>query len=68
MSLATIEERLINLEQKVARIIPDEQEFTPPTTAWRKKIVVIYEDDPEFAEAERLGLKYRESLRPINEL
>ena len=68
MSLATIEERLTILEQKIARIIPDEQELKPPTTAWWKKIVGIYKDDPEFAEAERLGREYRESLRPKNEL
>ena len=68
MSLATVEERLTILEQKVAGIIPDEQELTLPKTAWWKKIVGIYKDDPDFVEAERLGREYRESLRPNTEL
>ena len=48
MSLATVEERLTILEQKVAGIIPDEQELTLPKTAWWKKIVGIYKEDPDF--------------------
>ena len=32
--------------------------------AWWKRIVGVYRNDPEFAEAERLGREYRESLRP----
>lgn len=65
MATATIEERLTRLEEKVARFAPDEQTTTAtPQTAWWKRIVGVYKDDPEFAEAERLGREYRESLRP----
>ena len=65
MPTATIEERLTLLEQKVARISPTESE-TAPKQAWWKRIVGVYKDDPEFAEAERFGREYRESLRPKN--
>ena len=64
MATATIEERLAILEQKVALIVPEELDVTLPKTKWWRKIVGIYKDDPEFAEAERLGREYRESLRP----
>lgn len=63
MATVTIEERLTRLEEKVARIMPDEAE-TLPRSAWWKKIVGVYKNDPEFTEAERLGREYRESLRP----
>ena len=64
MATITIEERLAILEQKVARFVPAEPDAATPQTAWWKKIVGVYKDDPEFAEAERLGREYRESLRP----
>ena len=59
MATITLEERVTALEQKVAKFIPEE-----PKAAWWKKIVGVYKNDPEFAEAERLGREYRESLRP----
>jgi hypothetical protein len=34
-----------------------------PETAWWKRIVGVFSDDPEFEEAMRLGREYRESLR-----
>ena len=64
MATPTIEERLTILEQKVAQIIPDEPKEVPQQTAWWKKLVGIYKDDSEFAEAERYGREYREALRP----
>lgn len=66
MTTATIEERLTQLEEKVARLSNelDKEPAAAPKTAWWKKIVGVYKDDPEFAEAERLGREYRESLRP----
>jgi hypothetical protein len=60
MSTVTLEERVAALEQKVAQFVPDEV----PKAPWWKKIVGVYKNDPEFAEAERLGREYRESLRP----
>ncbi|MBC8136247.1 MAG: hypothetical protein H8F28_10200 [Fibrella sp.] len=64
MATPTIEERLTLLEEKVARFVSDETASAPPRVAWWKKIVGVYKNDPEFAEAERLGREYRESLRP----
>ena len=63
MATITLEERVAVLEQKIAKFIPDESETTPKAPWW-KKIVGVYKNDPEFAEAERLGREYRESLRP----
>ena len=60
MATVTLEERVAALEQKVARFIPEEAK-----APWWKKIVGVYKNDPEFAEAERLGREYRESLRPL---
>jgi hypothetical protein len=55
---AEIEEQVSQLKRQVGA--------APVTgeTAWWKKIVGIYQDDPEFEEAMRLGHEYRESLRP----
>ena len=53
--------RLAKLEEQVSRLSPQ------PETAWWKKIVGVYKDDPEFDEAMRLGREYRESLRPSEE-
>lgn len=59
----TFSRRIAELEAQVARL--SEQVNAQPSTgetAWWKKIVGIYMDDPEFEEAMRLGRKYRESL------
>jgi hypothetical protein len=63
MAAETLEERVSELERKMARLLAErqgEQNMLP----WWKKIVGKYKDDPEFEEAMRLGREYRESLRP----
>lgn len=59
MATSTLEERVTILERKMDCLTPE-----PPRAAWWKKLVGVYKNDPEFAEAERLGREYRESLRP----
>ena len=57
--------RITELEAEVSRLsqrIDDAPKATK--TAWWKKIVGVYQDDPEFDEAMRLGREYREALRP----
>jgi hypothetical protein len=76
MATTNLEDRIVQLETNLAQRISDlEVEVlrlsqrvkgapTQPETAWWKKIVGVYRDDPEFDEAMRLGREYRESLRP----
>jgi hypothetical protein len=64
----TLSQRLEKLEDAVAQL--KRQVSSVPTsveTAWWKKIVGVYQNDPEFEEAMRLGREYRESLRPSGE-
>ncbi|WP_395089892.1 hypothetical protein [Armatimonas sp.] len=64
MATITIEERVAALEERVAQFIPEEPAQGAPKAAWWKKLVGVYKNDTEFAEAGRLGREYRESLRP----
>lgn len=61
----TFSRRIAELEEQVSRL-SQQVSSTPPSgeTAWWKKIVGVYKEDPEFEEAMRLGREYRESLRP----
>ncbi len=65
MAAPSLEERAAVLE---AQIKQWNQEQTAAETAegrpWWEKIVGIYQDDPAFDEAERLGREWRESSRP----
>ena len=63
MATETLEERVSELERKLARLLEEKQDHQD-TLPWWKKIVGKYKDDPEFEEAMRLGREYRESLRP----
>lgn len=76
MSTAEMEERLLDLEsafsERIARL--EEQvarlsgpEAVPVEEAWWKRIVGVFQDDPEFEAAMQLGRAYRESLRPPDE-
>lgn len=79
MAATELENRLVELDAKFSRRIAELEEQVallsqqvnsqPQSneTAWWKKIVGIYKDDPEFEEAMRLGREYRESLRPKEE-
>jgi hypothetical protein len=76
MAVTSLEDRIVQIEQTFSRRIAEleaqvlrlsRQVNAQPTsgeTAWWKKIVGVYKDDPEFEEAMRLGREYRESLRP----
>ncbi len=65
MAAPSLEERVSALESELAGVKERLNEARPqPAGAWWKKLVGIYRDDPEFAEAMRLGREYRESLRP----
>ena len=63
MATATIEERLAALEEKVARMI-GEQEQATPEVPWWESISGTFADSPDYDEAMKLGRAYRESLRP----
>ena len=58
-------ERIARLEEQVARL--SGQEAVPVEGAWWKRIVGVFQDDPEFEAAMQLGRAYRESLRPHEE-
>ena len=62
MATLSLEERMTALEAEVQQLKqrqePDKSDASVP---WWKKIVGIYEDDPEFEEAVRFGREWRES-------
>ena len=65
MPTASLEERITALETEIEQIkirLPEPVEQSP--IPWWKRIVGVYEDDPEFDEAERLGRKWRDSFSP----
>jgi hypothetical protein len=64
MSAKQIETRLEALEVEVARLKARLDENAPPKVPWWKKIAGVFEGDPYYAEAVRLGREYRESLQP----
>ena len=64
MATSELNLRVTALEAEVEELkkrLPSEQ---PPKTDWLKQWCASANDDPYFAEAMRLGKKYRESLRP----
>jgi hypothetical protein len=58
--------RIARLEEQVSRLSPQEGLATPEP-AWWKRIVGVFQDDPEFEAAMRLGREYRGSLRPTGD-
>jgi hypothetical protein len=61
----TLSDRIDRLEEQVSQLV-QRVNGAPQTreTAWWKKIVGVFQDDPEFEQAMKLGRAYRESLRP----
>jgi hypothetical protein len=64
MAKADLEKRVAALEAEIPRLRAIVEGQTSPKQPGWKKIVGIFEDDPMFEEAMRLGREYRESTRP----
>jgi hypothetical protein len=65
---ASFSERIARLEEAVSRLSEQVSGGArSPETAWWKKVVGVFQDDPEFEAAMDLGRAYRESLRPKEE-
>jgi hypothetical protein len=64
MSNRTLEERVAALEAEVEQLKQERTPSSAPAEPWWKKIVGVFQNDPEFEEAMRLGREYRESMRP----
>ena len=64
MASETVEARLSALEREIAQI--KRLLRTKPGTSepWWERIAGVFEDDPVFEQAMKLGREYRESLRP----
>lgn len=63
---SSFSERIARLEAQVSRLSQQEAAATADA-AWWKRIVGVFQDDPEFEAAMRLGRAYRESLRPTDD-
>ena len=64
MAKAALALRVANLEAEVAQL---KVQLTKPSEAsgdWLDAIYGVFDNDPIYAEAMRLGREYRESLRP----
>lgn len=59
-----IEKRIAAIEADLAILKARVEEKEKPKRPWWEEIAGTFEDDPYYAEAMRLGRKYRESLRP----
>lgn len=64
MTAERLEARVAALETEVARLRAKLEEKEPAAAPWWKQIAGTFEGDPYYAEAMRLGRRYRESLRP----
>jgi len=64
MAAETMEARLSTLEREIAQIKRLLRSKSVPTQPWWERIAGVFEDDPVFEQAMKLGRQYRESLRP----
>lgn len=60
MATPTIEERLSELEKKVARLMEEKAAPQKPAPWWERHIGA-FKDSPYYEEAMRLGAEYRRS-------
>ncbi len=60
MATPTIEERLSELEEKVARLMDEKAEMQKPIPWWQRH-VGAFKDSHHYEEAMRLGVEYRRS-------
>jgi hypothetical protein len=64
MSAEKLEARVAALEAAVERLRAKVDESGTDKVPWWKAISGTFQNDPAYAEAMRLGRKYRESTRP----
>lgn len=65
MAAPSLEERVAALEAEIQQLRQQKEAFPDVNSRpWWEKIVGIYQNDPAFDEAERLGREWRESSRP----
>ncbi|MGH8597905.1 MAG: hypothetical protein ACREXT_14705 [Gammaproteobacteria bacterium] len=65
MAAAELELRVTALETEMARVKEQLQKSAPSQGDWLDEIFGVFDNDPIYEEAMRLGREYRESLRPI---
>lgn len=64
MAAEKLEARVAALEAEIARLKARLEGTAPDKVPWWEKVAGTFEGDPYYAEAMRLGRKYRQSLRP----
>lgn len=64
MAVAELELRVVALEAEMARVKEQLRKSTGPQGDWLDEIYGVFNNDPIYEEAMRLGREYRESLRP----
>lgn len=64
MAVAEIKLRVTALEAEVARLKERGEKALPSRGDWLDEIFGVFDNDPIYEEAMRLGREYRESLRP----
>jgi hypothetical protein len=64
MSAREIEMRVAALETEVARLKEQLEKVAPSKKNWLDEIYGVFDNDPIYEEAMRLGREYREPLRP----
>ena len=64
MAVSELEIRVAMLEAEMARLKEQLVKSAIPQGDWLDKIFGVFDNDPIYAEAMRLGREYRESLRP----
>jgi hypothetical protein len=64
MAVPGIEHRVAALESEVARLKEQLAKAVPAQEDWLDAFSGVFDNDPVYEEAMRLGREYRESLRP----
>lgn len=64
MAVPGIEHRVAALEREMARVKKKLEKAVPSQVDWLDAFSGVFDNDPVYEEAMRLGREYRESLRP----